>query len=124
MSCQGMSRPEGAGARLRFAGKAGEQALPIAFIIAIPELQRGSAAMELPSVVTIIEEGKGRFFSTPDLDSCWTDIDSQTVIDEATGRFSVDGQLYCISPIPEVNGSASVSIQELSFSGLLDWEST
>ena len=71
MNCQGMSRPEGAGARLRFAGKAGEQALALAFIIAIPELERGTAANELPSVVTVIEEGKGRFFSTPDLDSCW-----------------------------------------------------
>ena len=121
MLCQGMSRPEGKGARLRFAGKAGERELAIAVIIAIPELKRGQSGSELPSVVTIIEEGKGRFFSTPDLDSCWTDIDSQTVIDESVGRFAIDGRLFCISPVPEVNGGASVSIEEMSFSGLLDW---
>ncbi|MFQ5609435.1 MAG: hypothetical protein ACE5F8_04110 [Woeseiaceae bacterium] len=122
MICQGMSRPEGAGARLRFAGKAGDPALAIAFIIAIPALERGATATELPTVVTVIEEGKGRFFSTPDLDSCWTDVASQSIIDEANGRSAIDGRLYCISPIPEVQGDASVSIQELSFSGLLDWD--
>ena len=115
MLCQGMARPEGKGARLRFAGQAGERELQIAFIIAIPGLQPGQSASELPTIVTIIEEGKGRFFSTPDLDSCWTDIESQTMIDEAAGRFAVNGRLYCISPVPEFYGGASVSIQEMSF---------
>lgn len=121
MICQGMPRPDGAGARLRFAGKAGEEALPVAFIIAIPTLDRGVAATELPSVVTVIEEGRGRFFSTPDLDSCWTDITEQTARDDALEQFNVAGRLYCISPIPEVKGTASVSIHEMTFSGVLDW---
>lgn len=121
MYCEGMPRPNEAGARLRFAGEAGDPALAIAFIVAIPSLERGAAAAELPSVVTVIEEGKGRFFSTPDLDSCWTDITAQNVLDETEGSFSIDGELYCISPIPEVNGDASVSIDEMRFSGLVDW---
>ena len=121
MYCEGMPRPNEAGARLRFAGEAGDPALAIAFIVAIPSLERGAAAAELPSVVTVIEEGKGRFFSTPDLDSCWTDVKAQKVLDEEAGTFAIDGELYCISPIPEVNGEASVSIEEMQFSGLLDW---
>ena len=121
MYCEGMPRPNDAGARLRFAGEVGDPALALAFIVAIPSLERGVAASELPSVVTVIEEGRGRFFSTPDLDSCWADIEAQNALDDATGTFAINGELYCISPIPEVNGGASVSIEEMRFSGLVDW---
>lgn len=121
MYCEGMPRPNEAGARLRFAGKAGDPALAIAFIVAIPALERGATATELPSVVTVIEEGRGRFFSTPDLDSCWTDINAQNALDDSSGTFAIDGELYCISPVPEVNGETSVSIEEMRFSGLVDW---
>ncbi|MDX1508989.1 MAG: hypothetical protein R3358_11960 [Woeseiaceae bacterium] len=124
MYCEGMPRPNDAGARLRFAGKAGDPALAIAFIVAIPALERGATATELPSVVTVIEEGKGRFFSTPDLDSCWTDVKAHEALDESDGTFAIDGELYCISPVPEVNGDTSVSIEEMRFSGLVDWGSS
>ena len=121
MFCEGMPRPDNAGARLRFAGTAGDPAIPIAFIVAIPGLERGVADAELPSVVTVIEEGRGRFFSTPDLSSCWTDVSAQDVIEADSGTFSVDGEIYCISPIPEVQGNTSLSIQEMRFSGFIDW---
>ena len=121
MQCEGMPRPNGSGARLRFSGKAGINSTPIAFIIGIPDLERGSDAAELPSNVTVIEESTSRFFSTPDLDSCWTDVEVQWPVEDSDSLFRIDGILYCISPLPEVNGDASVSIPELRFSGLLDW---
>ena len=124
MQCDGMPRPDGAGARLRFAGTVGEEAVPIAFIIALPGLERGAEATELASNVTVIEEGRSRFFSTPDLGSCWTDIEAQSALDDSDVRFVIDGVLYCISPLPEVNGEASLSIPELHFSGQLDWSAT
>ncbi len=120
LRCEGMPRPDGAGARLRFAGPFGADGQPIAFIVAVPSLAQGETGTELPSNVTLIAEGQGRFFSTPDLDGCWTDIASQTPL-AAEGQYSIDGQIYCISPIPDVNGSGSVSIDEFSFSGLVDW---
>jgi hypothetical protein len=40
--CEGMPRPEGAGARLRFAGESGD--LAIAIIVAMPGLERGATA--------------------------------------------------------------------------------
>jgi hypothetical protein len=117
--CEGMPRPDGAGARLRFAGSGGGQAL--ALIIAMPDLEQGAAAAELPSNVTIIEEGSGRFFSTPGLESCWTDIDAQTPVDDATDTYAISGTLYCITPVPEVNGDSSVSLRELHFGGQVNW---
>jgi len=121
MSCEGMPRPDGRGARLRFSGWTGDSEITIAIIIAVPDLERAKTATELPSNVTVIQEGSGRFFSTSDLHSCWTDINDQRAIDDNAERFSIDGRLYCISPLAEVNGEASVLISELAFSGLVDW---
>lgn len=100
---------------------AGDSNKTIAIIIALPDLDPAQTAAELPSNVTVIEEGNGRFFSTPDLDNCWSDITDQRAIDDSGERFTITGTLYCISPLAEVNGASSVSIPELEFSGLIDW---
>ncbi len=119
MDCEGMPRPDGDGVRLRFAGTA--DAIPLAIIIGVDGIGPDETAAELPTNVTIIEEGRGRFFSTSDLDSCWTDIERHAAIDADSGRYVIDGILYCISPLAEVNGTGSVSVPELRFSGLIDW---
>ena len=121
LSCEGMPRPDDAGARLRFAGTVGE--FNVAIIIAMPDLEPGAAALELPSNVTLIEEGSGRFFSTAGLESCWTDVDSQELLEDSPGVYAVSGALYCIAPLGEVNGESSVSLRELQFAGLIDWGS-
>jgi len=121
LDCEGMPRPEGAGGRLRFAGIAPNGVQSLAFIIAMPMLERDTTATELASNVTIIEEGSGRFFSTSGLETCWTDIDAQVNIDDASDTYSISGTLYCITPLPEVNGDSSVLLRELHFSGLLEW---
>ncbi len=121
MICESMPRPNGEGVRLRFAGDiAGEK---LAIIIAIPGMQAGEAADELPSNVTATVEGSGRFFSTPDLDSCWTDVARQTALPGAQDSYEVSGTLYCITPLGEVNGDAAVSIPELSFITIVGWKS-
>jgi hypothetical protein len=119
VDCEGMPRPEGKGGRLRFAGEAGD--LAIAIIVAMPGLERGNTARELGSNVTIIEEGSGRFFSTSGLGSCWTDIVEQQSIEDSTDVYFVEGTLYCIAPLAEVNGDSSVTVRELQFGGVLDW---
>jgi len=120
MICESMLRPDGQGIRLRFMGEVtGER---LAIIIAIPDLQAGEPAVGLPSNVTITVEGSGRFFSTPNLDSCWTDVDSPTVVSGEKESHAISGALYCVSPLGEVNGDAAVSIPELSFTTIVSWE--
>ena len=121
LECEGMPRPDGVGARLRFAGLVEPGGRQIAIIIAMPEFTLTTIADELAANVTLIEEGNGRFFSTPDLDNCLGEIGSIDAIDDSGDRYAVTGALYCVSPLPEVNGDSSVSIPELTFSGLLDW---
>ncbi|MDH4126957.1 MAG: hypothetical protein OEV69_15120 [Gammaproteobacteria bacterium] len=119
LECEGMPRPDGEGARLRFAGKLdGRQ---IAFIIALPELRRGVPGKELATTVTLIEEGSGRFFSTADQNTCWTDIVELENIDASDASYRIAGRLYCVSPLMQVNGESDVLIRDLQFRGQLDW---
>jgi hypothetical protein len=122
LACEGMPRPDGRGARLRFAGSVDERT--IAIIVAMPELTRESAGGEFASNVTLIEEGNGRFYSTADLDVCLTQIDAMEALDNEGNRYSVTGSVYCVSPLVQVNGDSSISVNELSFAGLLDWSAS
>ena len=84
-------------------------------------MRRGKKAVEMPSNVTIIVEGSGRFFSTPGLDSCWTDIDMQSTLPGEPDSFAMTATLYCVTPLGEINGGATVSIPELTFSTIVRW---
>jgi hypothetical protein len=127
LECDGMPRPHGEGARLRFAGPASAdgETLNLAFIIALPRLERGQGAKELAAGVTLMEENSGLFFSTPEPSTCWADIEHQVPLkgsaEDATPEYRIAGLLYCLSPLAEVNGKRSVTLTDLRFSGRLDW---
>lgn len=120
LQCEGMRRPHGQGARLRFEGPApGDGEARLAFIIAVPDLAKGQTATELPAGVTLMEVGQGRFFSSPEQAGCFTDVERHERLEAAEWRIS--GLLYCVSPLAEINGASSVSLRELRFTGRLDW---
>ena len=117
--CESMLRPEGKGVRLRFTGDAADNRL--SFILALPELQRGASGLESPTVVTLTVEGSGRFFTTPSLQSCWSDIVTQELIEDGGDTYDISGTLYCVAPLGEINGDAAISIPEMAFRGIVDW---
>lgn len=123
LECEGMPRPNGDGARLRFAANVSDD-VKIALILALPELRRGETGKQLRTTVTVIEEGNARFFSSGDREICWTDITQVDGIDASTTSFSIGGNLYCVSPLTQVNGDSDVLIRDLEFRGLLDWEAS
>jgi hypothetical protein len=125
VTCTGMPRPDGEGARLRMSGPVdtGDELRTLAFILGLPQLKVGQTGNELPTNVTFIEEGTGRFFSSRDTSDCWTDVISQDPIGADTDRsYRIEGALYCVSPLAEVNGSNSITFTELKFIGRLNWE--
>ena len=124
LECAGMPRPEGRGVRLRLAGPQQNGKAELVFIIALPEFGRDGSAAEFDANVTLIEAGAGRFFSTPDTSNCLVDVTAIRALDTAGHRYSIAGTLYCIAPLPEINGDTSVSVPELRFSGLLDWSAS
>jgi hypothetical protein len=119
MECDSMQRPNGEGLRVRFAGKVSDEILAI--IIAMPALKPDEVGLEVPSNVTATVEGSGRFFSTPNLDSCWTEVSTQNRVAGQEGARTIAGTLFCIAPLGEVNGDASVSIPKLTFSTIVNW---
>ena len=125
LECEGMPRPRGAGARLRFAGPvaSAQGAHRLAFIVALPGLKPGMADAELPATVTLIDEQAGRFFSTGDAEVCWSDVGFQRPLTDATDntRYAIGGILYCVAPLAELNGDGSVTLVELRYAGQLDW---
>lgn len=125
LSCTGMPRPDGEGARIRFSGPmgSGDEIRTLAFILGLPNIEVGRTGTELPTNVTLIEEGTGRFFSTQDINGCWTDIAAHEPVDGGAGSlYRVEGTLYCVSPLAELNGNANVTFTELKFTGRLNWE--
>lgn len=124
LECTGMPRPEGRGVRLRLAGPDSRDGGELVFIVAMPEFLRDSGPAEFDANVTLIEAGKGRFFSTPDTSNCLVDVATVRELDDADDRYSIGGTLYCVAPLPEINGASSVSVPELRFSGLLDWSAS
>lgn len=119
MACESMPRPNGEGLRLKVSGDVSGET--VAFIIALPELQPGQAGVESPSNVTMTVEGSGRFFSTADLDSCWTDVHSQTQSPGTDGQYTLRGTLLCIDPLGELNGDSAVTIPRLEFTATVNW---
>ena len=125
LECEGMPRPNGEGARLRFAGPAAtaDGELKLAFILGLPDLRPGETARELPTNVTLMEEGSGRFFGTRDAVNCWTDINLHEPVQPAvSSSYKIGGVLYCVAPLADLNGSASISFADLTFTGRLDWQ--
>lgn len=119
LQCESMLRPDGKGVRLRFTGTAAGSRLAI--ILALPELQPGLDAAESPTVVTLMVEGSGRFFSTPTAETCWSDVSAHDMLDGSQDQHAISGTLYCVAPLGEINGDAAISIPEMSFRGGVDW---
>jgi len=121
LECSGMPRPNGAGARLHFAGTVDTdgEARKLSFIIGLPDLKRAASAQEIPAIVTLIEEDSGRFFSTAEAPVCWSDVLEQRLL--AGSEYGVRGVVYCVSPLAELNGTGGVTFTDLEFSGRIDW---
>jgi len=119
LRCESMPRPDAEGVRLRFSGQvAGER---VALIIAMPALEAGVTGTEFSSNVTITVEGSGRFFSTPNLETCWADVAKNEPHRDLQGTYIVVGDLYCVGPLGEINGDAFVDVRMLRFSGVANW---
>ena len=119
LRCESMPRPNAEGVRLRLSGDiAGER---VAIIIAMPDLEPGVTGTEFSSNVTITVEGSGRFFSTANLETCWTDVVKNEPLEETPDTHVVVGGLYCVGPLGEINGDAFVDVSNLRFSSVADW---
>lgn len=121
LRCESMPRPDDEGVRLLFSGEVGDKRLAV--IIALPGLDPGETGGDFDSNVTLSVEGSGRFFSTPNPDTCWTNIAVNEPLEDGSTTYNVLGGLSCVAPLGEINGDGFVDIQLLRFSGIANWGS-
>lgn len=121
LHCEGMPRPNDAGARLRFSGPLGDNGQRLAFIIALPELEPGAEGKEFPAKITMIQEDSGRFYSNGDNETCWSDVKQQSS-HGGPQSYTIEGIVYCVAPLAELNGNGNVTLRDLSYAGRVNWQ--
>jgi len=120
LTCDGITRPNEKGIRLVFAAAQNEDGDRLVFVIGIDgEFDRLTAG-ERKANITIIDESRGRFFSTSGKDRCWTMIDSvESLGDQEHETYQVAGKLYCAGALPSLSGPGSITLGDFDYSGRL-----
>lgn len=123
LDCAGMSRPDGRGLRLRFAGRhdGGE----LAVVFAAPELAMGASARGVPVNVTLLDEAGQRIYGTQGDRLCVLDEVEQLPI-EGPGlpprSYRVEGRGFCTGPARALDGDGAVLLTRFDFAGRVSYE--
>ena len=120
LACEGMPRPEGAGARLRFARRIAPTDADLVIIVGIDGLDPDETVTGRAATVTVIDEHSSRFYSNSG-EQCWADVTRQEPAPGPDDTRAVTGRVYCTAALPAVNGRGSISLDELEFRGRIDW---
>src|SRR4029450_12992933 len=118
----GMSRPDGKGMRLRFAGALAGGELAVVF--AAPELGPGASARGVPVNVTLIDGAGAHIYGTQGDDRCTFDEIEQAPLSDAAlpaHSFRVSARGFCVAPARAVDGDGSVLLTRFDFAGLVSW---
>ena len=113
-----MSRPDGKGLRVRFAGilNGGE----LAVVFAAPELGIGSSARGVPVNVTLLDGAGERIYGTQGDSRCEFDAVEQRPIEDSThpGRsYRISARGFCVAPARALDGDGSVLLTRFDFAG-------
>jgi hypothetical protein len=120
LDCTGMSRPDGRGLRLRFAGSRDGGELAIVF--AAPELAMGVSARGVPVNVTLLDGSGQRIYGTQGDRLCVLDEVEQQALDDAglaPKSYRVSARGFCTAPARAVDGDGAVLLTRFDFAGLV-----
>jgi hypothetical protein len=122
LECTGMSRPDGKGLRLRFAGmRAGGD---FAVVFAAPGLGIGASAQAVPVNVTVLDGAGERIYGTQGDSRCMLDDVEQLPVTHPAlpaRSFRVSARGFCVAPARAVDGDGSVLLTRFDFAGLVVW---
>ncbi len=122
LACEGMSRPDGRGIRLRFAGpRAGGE---LAVVFAAPELGAGASGRTVPVNVTLLDGVGERIYGTQGDSRCAFDEVEQQPLEGAalpSRSYRVNARGFCTAPARAVDGDGSVFVTRFDFAGLVSW---
>jgi hypothetical protein len=115
-----MSRPDGRGVRLRFAGpRAGGE---LAVVFAAPQLGAGVSGRAVPVNVTLLDGAGERIYGTQGDSRCAFDEVEQQPLENAAlppRSFRVSARGFCTAPARAVDGNGAVYVTRFDFAGLV-----
>lgn len=118
LACEGMSRPDGKGLRLRFAGE--RQGGELAVVFAAPGLAAGTSGKSVPVNVTLLDSAGERIYGTQGDSRCAFDEVEQQPIEDATlppRSYRVSARGFCTAPARAMDGSGAVFLTRFDFAG-------
>jgi uncharacterized membrane protein (UPF0127 family) len=118
LECTGMSRPDGKGLRVRFAGAVDGGELAIVF--AAPELGIGRSSRSVPVNVTLLDGAGERIYGTQGDSRCEFDAVEQRLIEDGAtpGRsYRISARGFCVAPARALDGEGSVLLTRFDFAG-------
>jgi len=121
LGCTGMSRPDGRGLRIRFAGplaSGGE----LAVVFAAPELGMGASGRGVPVNVTLLDAAGEKIYGTQGDSRCEFDEVEQQAIEDPSfpaRSYRVSARGFCVAPARAVDGEGSVLLTRFDFAGLV-----
>jgi hypothetical protein len=123
LDCTGMSRPDGRGLRLRFAGRR-EDGGELAVVFAAPGLAMGVSARGVPVNVTLLDGAGERIYGTQGDRLCMLDEVEQRALDDAAvppKSYRVSARGFCTAPARALDGDGAVLLTRFDFAGLVTW---
>lgn len=120
LDCTGMSRPDGRGLRLRFAGK--RDGGDLAIVFAAPELGMGVSAKSVPVNVTVLDGAGERIYGTQGDSRCFFDEVAQEALTDAAlplHSYRVAARGFCTVPARALDGDGAVLLTRFDFAGLV-----
>jgi hypothetical protein len=120
LECTGMSRPDGRGLRVRFAGELAGGELAVVF--AAPELPVGASAKAVPVNVTLLDGGGERIYGTQGDSRCeFDEVEQQKLVDAAlpADSYRISARGFCIAPARALDGEGAVMLTRFDFAGLV-----
>jgi hypothetical protein len=120
LSCTGMSRPDGKGLRVRFAGRLGEGELAVVF--AAPGLGVGASGRAVPVNVTLLDDAGERIYGTQGETRCEFDVVEQLPLADSAlpaRSFRIRARGFCVAPARAIDGDGAVLLTRFDFAGLV-----
>ena len=127
LSCDGEARPDGSGVRLSFIAPPGP-GRRLRLVFGVRGVREGAPGKELPTNLTVMEEG-GRIFATRGDDRCTIDELRQQRVTGAGGRTDSGGTAgphtwritargFCTDPVNALAGDGRIVISRFDFTGV------
>ena len=122
LACTGMSRPDGRGLRVRFAGPLAGGELAIVF--AAPELGVGASGNGVPVNITLLDAGGERIYGTQGGSRCVLDEVEQQRLEGAdlpARSYRISARGFCVAPARALDGDGAVLLTRFDFAGLVSY---